>query len=167
MSFLPPVDTINDAIGLLRAVIDVERVTGILEEMQKRVNDAGKLFVDAQAAQRDIDLRSGELANERIAFESARDRAGAEHQKKIVDLNNEAERLKAQTDLVVHDREALEARAQEVDKWERATVVRLQNASEREQVLNKREADLIEREARVKDLAETIAPIAAKLGVKI
>src|SRR5208283_4006871 len=140
---------------------------GILEEMQKRTDDAKQVFADAQKAQASADAMREGIAKERAELGQAR--LDFESWVKVykTELEQAGALQRAGADKLARRAKEIEERASDVEKWGRVLADKQEAALGRDKRLDKREAALMEREVRVNDLAETIAPIAAKLGVKL
>ena len=156
---IPPLPTINDAIGLLAALSDPDKTKAILEEAKGRVETANKMLADAQGAQRATDEERQSRAQERdefgkqkVAFFEEKDRHLATAAKREHDLAEFGAALDAKE-------KVLNERYDAIGRSEAAVSSREVAADARHKALDAREGVALAREVKVESLMETLKPV--------
>ena len=161
---IPPSPTINDAIGLLAALTDKDRVDALLAELKEKQENADKVFEQARAAQVDADARGAALKKAGDDFSRMMASANDQLSERLRVADETDARLKKdsaefdQRDKDLNDREArLGKLGASLDNRE----ARLQAA---EKALAARGAAVSARETEVAEREAVIAPIARRLS---
>jgi DNA repair exonuclease SbcCD ATPase subunit len=162
-AMLPPLTTINDAIGLLVALGDSERTKALLEELKGSVATANKMLAEVQAAQRYIDedkrkrdAERDELGKAKLALAEARNIHAAKMKADSESFAALAIGLqKKEQELAVREG-VLDRRESEISAREAATEAKRRS-------LNEREGKVVDKELRVEELMKIFKPIMDQL----
>lgn len=162
---IPPVPSINDALGLMAAIADPEKTKATLEEMKKHSETSQDALRKVQEQQkgidqttRDIAAMTDKLGKERVAFAEERGRFESQKQADVAALSEQRRALADKEKGLLLLQDKLDADTSSLSERERAV------AHDRER-LDAREADLTAREAHLAATIKELGPIAKKLGL--
>ena len=160
---IPPLPTINDAIGLLAALSDPDKAKALLEEAKTHVETANKVFADARAAQAEADLGRQKYNVSEVNITAAKKALSEE--KVRYELERQAAERAIATTLKVLDARSAALDKQETEQNARAAVLDSRGrsfdmAADR---LSQQERDLAGREAKVNGMMKMLQPIMEKL----
>jgi len=156
---IPPLPTINDAIGLLAALSDPEKSRALLAELKEKAESAEKVFADAQGAQRAIDEERQNRARERDAIGKERmalsEEKIAHASKKSLDENQIRDILNTL------NKKQKEQDEREGNQNSRDAILNTRElgVTKKVQELNEREGRVVAREIQAEELMKTFAPI--------
>src|SRR5208282_6414391 len=159
---IPPLPTINDAIGLLAALSDPEKAKALLAELKEKAESAESVLQDAQGAQRAVDEERQNRVTERDKLDKDR-RAFAEEKLKIA-AAEETYNKSITITLATLNQKQKEQEDRESKQNSREAVLNTREfgISKKERELAERENKVTARESQVNDLMKTFAPIIEK-----
>ena len=156
---IPPLPTINDAIGLLAALSDPDKTKAILEEAKGRVETANKMLADAQGAQRAIDEERQSRAQERDEF-SMQKMVFSEEKASYFSTAAKREQGLVEFGAALDAKEkVLNERYDAIGRSEAAVSSREVAADARHKALDTREGVVLAREIKAESLMETLKPV--------
>jgi len=156
---IPPLPTINDAIGLLAALSDPEKAKALLAELKEKAESAESVLQDAQGAQRAVDEERQNRITERDKLYKDR-RAFAEEKIKIAAAEETYNKSITITLATLNQKQKeQEDRDGRQNAREAVLNTREMGVSKKEQHLNEREGRVVAREMQAEELMKTFAPI--------
>src|SRR5271157_3236375 len=156
---IPPLPTINDAIGLLAALSDPEKAKALLAELKEKAESAESVLQDAQGAQRAVDEERQNRVTERDKLDKDR-RAFVEEKLKFAAARADSnKRLSDTIDTLNQKQKEQEDRDGRQNAREAVLNTRELGVAKKEQQLNEREGRVVSREVQAEELMKTFAPI--------
>ena len=162
---IPPSPAINDAIGLLAAISDPEKAKALLIETRDYVakadatlRQAQEVTVAGQIAARDQAALIDKLGQERVAFVEEENRRARE-------WDTRSRGIDTAQKAIIEKQKQLGFLQDKIDADSAALRDRETAVIHDRQILDAREKDLADREAKLAETLKDLGPIAARLGL--